>query len=414
MRAVTVAALAALSAAPALKAGDVQALEIFQLLSVALAAPALLYRGVPVPASGAWRRYGPGYLVFMLLALATSALALRLTFYAPPGISILKQPGVLSLARTFELTLAIGFMLAAARAFEKHRSMLRMALDTYAWVGIASAWVSIGGWVLRKAVGISTFAVYGYEDRARGFFNEGGPYGIYLVSVGIVLLLRTRLFPPRYPAVAKALMVSVAAALALSGSKAGWLAVLCLSLLATAVTGSTRRRIAVLASSTAVLLLFLVLFQGRLFGYFYAYLNFDEALAYRPNDPSLIMGRITGAIVTPRMIAAHPVSGIGVGNYSLMRNDPEYLQGLPPVDDWDLAGMGLVGSAAEFGIPLTLLFVFLLLRPLLAARRRCAPALVAVAAGFQPLAFLLGVNLNFFYPWLIAAFVIGLEPAESR
>jgi hypothetical protein len=28
---------------------------------------------------------------------------------------------------------------------------------------------------------------------------------------------------------------------------------------------------------------------------------------------------------------------------------------------------------------------------------------------FQPVAFLAGVNLNFFYPWLIAAFVISLE-----
>ena len=43
-----------------------------------------------------------------------------------------------------------------------------------------------------------------------------------------------------------------------------------------------------------------------------------------------------------------------------MRNDPDYLQGLPPVSEWDLPGMGLAGSAAEFGIPLTIFLLALL------------------------------------------------------
>ena len=127
------------------------------------------------------------------------------------------------------------------------------------------------------------------------------------------------------------------------------------------------------------------------------------------------MGRLAAFVIVPQMIAAHPLVGIGVGNYSLMRNDPDYLQGLPAVDDWDLAGMGLLGSTAEFGIPLTLFLLALLLRPSIRAGRRKSPAIVAVAAALLPLAFLLGVNLNFFYPWLVAAFVLSLEPAvDSR
>lgn len=394
----------ALSAAPVLKFGDVQAMEATQTLWLFLAAPLFLYRGLRVPCSGIWRRYGAWYLLFLGFCLGVSLLALRLPFYAPPDISALKQPGWLSLSRIFELFLAICFMLLVARALAGRPALLRLALDVYVWVGVASALASVAGWILMKTAGISTFVVYGYEDRVRGFFNEGGPYGIYLVSVAVVLW-----GPARRLESLPLKLLPLAAALLLSGSKAGLLAAFCLGLLGVAAAGSRRSKIVILSASAVVLIAFLTLFQGKLYGYFWSYLNFDEALAYRPGDPSLVMGRIAASIVVPRMIAAHPVLGIGPGNYSLMRNDPEYLQGLPAVDDWDLSGMGLFGSAAEFGLPLTLFLLWLLLRPLSMARRRKAPVLVAVAAGFPALAFLLGVNLNFFYPWLVGAFVISTE-----
>jgi hypothetical protein len=71
--------------------------------------------------------------------------------------------------------------------------------------------------------------------------------------------------------------------------------------------------------------------------------------------------------------------------------------------------MGIAGEAAELGIPLAALFLAVLLEPMLRAGKRRAPAVVVAAASFQPLAFLVGVNLNFFYPWLMAAFAIALE-----
>jgi hypothetical protein len=107
--------------------------------------------------------------------------------------------------------------------------------------------------------------------------------------------------------------------------------------------------------------------------------------------------------------------GIGIGNYSLMRNDPDYLKGLPSVNDWDLPGLGLISDAAELGVPLTVFFVILLLRPFQRARKMKAPGAFIAAAAFQPTALLLGVNLNFFYPWLISAFLLAsLEDTRTR
>jgi hypothetical protein len=407
-------AMIALSAAPIFKIGDVQAVELLQVLLLALAAPAFVYGGMKIPAFGAWRRYGGKYALFLVLALCLSLFALRLPFYPPPEVSAIKQPVLLSLSRIFEFILAMYFTLASARALARNRVLLRLALDVYTEIGVLSAAGSLAAWLLVKTAGVSSFLVYGYDDRVRGLFNEGGPYGVFLVSVAVALFLRCRLFPPRRPLLHSIAQLILLAGLFASGSKAGLLAAIVLCVVAAAASGSRIRRVALAGACAVILIGSAALFQGKLFGYFYAYLNFDEALAYRPGDPSLIMGRIAASLIVPRIISAHPLAGIGVGNYSLMRNDPDYLQGLPPVDDWDLPGVGLLGSAAELGIPLAAFFLAVLLWPMIRARKRGAPAVVVAAASFQPVAFLVGVNLNFFYPWLMAAFVISLEELSAE
>ncbi len=406
-------AMAALSAAPILKIGDIQAVEILQAASLCLAAPAFLYGGMRVPAYGVWRRYGARYAVFLGVALGLSIMALRLPFFPPPDVSAIKKPLLLSLSRIFELILAMYFMLAIANALAARPSLLRRGLDVYSTTGVLTAAASLSAWILMKSAGLPSFLVYGYEGRIRGLFNEGGPYGMFLVSVSVAMLVRRRLFAVRYLFLHRTALAILAAALFVSGSKAGLLAAILLCVVGAAASASTRLRIALAGACLLTVFAFFSLFEGRLYGYFYAYVNFDTALAFRPEDPSLIMGRVAASIIAPRMIAAHPWSGIGVGNYSLMRNDPEYLQGLPPVDAWDLPGLGLLGSAAEFGIPLTLFFLAVLLRPAVHAFKRGAPAVVGVAVAFQPVAFLLGVNLNFFYPWLIAAFALSREVVNS-
>jgi len=403
-----------LSAAPAAKIGDVQILEIAQIACLAVGVPVFLHRGLKVPASGVWREYGWRYLTILGLCAALSFTALRLPFFTPPGVSLLKRPLWISFARIFELFLVAFFMLRCAEAMRRRPALFRVALDAYVWTGTLSACLSIVAWGLAKTAGVEMFAVYGVDQRVRGFFNEGGPYGIFLVSVAVVVLLRARIFRPVYPALRWVLLAILGIALGLSQSKAGLLAAAGACGVAVLFAGSRFQKIAMVSVCALVITAALSLFGSKVFGYFYAYMNLEEAMAYRPGDPSLIMGRIAASVIVPRMIAAHPVLGIGVGNYSLMRNDPEYLENLPPVAEWDLAGMGLAGSAAEFGIPLTVFLLTLLLKPLAVARRTRQRAVVAVAASFQPVAFLLGVNLNFFYPWLVAAFVMAGAISEQN
>jgi len=108
------------------------------------------------------------------------------------------------------------------------------------------------------------------------------------------------------------------------------------------------------------------------------------------------------------MIATHPLTGIGFGNYPLMRNDPNYLDGLPPITEvQDLPGLGLVGVAAEIGVPATLWLMVLLFIPY--RRNRHNGLVVTSAALFQPMAHIFGMQITFFLPWFVTACALGVS-----
>jgi O-Antigen ligase len=401
----------ALSTAPGLKIGDVQVLELVQALRVLVVICFFLACGLRIPGSGVWRRYAASYCLFLAACLVLALVSLRLSFYSPPDVSFLKYPFVVSLSRLFELAIAIYFMTAVADTLSLRPGLIPLALDVYGFVGAFSALVSVISFLLSTMAGISLVFVYSTDHRARGFFNEGGPYGLFLVSVILVLVLRLRLFPPRHRSSYFGAVSLSLVALTLSQSRAALVALVALYGVSV-IASHGRRRLVLLAVLPVLCLTSLLLLRARFNSYNSLYSNFEQALFFHSDDPNLIMGRISAALIVPRMIASHPVFGIGIGNYSLMRNDPDYLQGLPSADKWDLPGLGLLGSTAEFGIPLTVFLFVLLMRPLWQGTRRRARLIVVLAAAFQPLATLFGVNLNFFYPWLVTGLILPLIPSK--
>ena len=399
--------LALLSAAPELRIFDVQVVEVLQLARVALVALLVARCGFRLPVEGVWVRFGRGYLFFFATSFVLALAALRLPMFTPPDLSILKGPLVISVARLLELLLDVYLMLAVADSLVRDRVLLRKSLDVYVGIAVGSAVLSIAAYIVLAISGQYLLFVYAPADRVRGFFNEGGPYGVYLVSALLLAGLRVRLFRPArrwmlVPAVAVLLV-----ALLLSASKAGILTLIACCLSSTLAL-SLRRRLALATVLLGLAAAFVFGFQSRFQAYLRDITNFDEAVLDRPDDINLIMGRVVAVLIIPRMIDAHPLTGIGIGNYSLMRNDPDYLQGLPVVADWDLPGLGLVSVAAELGIPLAMYLVGLLLKPALLSYRRKAAAALLAASTFQPCAALVGVNLNFFYPWLVTGFVLAV------
>ena len=406
-----------LSTAPVLKLGDVQLVEAVQCIWIAIYIASLSTSRLTPPTDRLWRDLRLQYGIFLVLSTAISILSFRLSFYPPPNISLLKQPGFVSLSRLFELGLAIWFMLVLAASMARRQTLLRLALSAYCAAGLVSAIASIVSFGLEATLGWHLYPVYGRDHRVRGFLNEGGPYGLFLISVILAALLRARYFPPRSRIAHRFAVLTLIVALGLSGSKAGILAAAALCLFGVIVSTTTRQRFVLAALLVLTTASFVLLFRARFVSYVYTFSNFQMQVYMRQSDPNLVMGRIVAVFIVPRMILAHPLLGIGLGNYSLMRNDPDYLRGLPPADQWDLPGLGLIGVAAEMGVPLTIYFFLILLKPMRYAKLAKAPAVLRVAAAFQPAAVLLGVNLNFFYPWLFSAFALSFifyEAGEFR
>jgi hypothetical protein len=125
------------------------------------------------------------------------------------------------------------------------------------------------------------------------------------------------------------------------------------------------------------------------------------------NSFNLSGGRASGLLLVPAMISVNPLFGVGLGNYSLVRNDPKYLQRLPSVDFWDLSGLGLLGYVAEMGIPLFLLFFYILFKPFIWIYRMGGRGILLILAATQLVLHLFGAQITFLYPWLVSAICMG-------
>jgi hypothetical protein len=401
------ATVAVLAAVPALKLGDVQALEVFLLLHLVFLAVCFVLAGFRCRVYWPWRRLGIPYGVFLFLTLLLALASFRFRFYPPPDISILKEPFILSVARVTEIALGAFYMVYLAAVLRDEPANRIYAMKVYFWAGFVTALYSLACYPLVFATHLE-LGVYGWDFRARGGFNEGGPYGLYLVSVMIVglILYKGKALSKRQVWVCGAILLLT---LGGSQSKAAFLAGGLLFLLNLIMAGTLRQRVtlAAVAMAAGIAVWTLTPFVGSIAGYARTYelaQQFGGELSEQQADG--IGGRVAGALLVPRMIAAHPITGIGLGNFSLLRNDPDYLRGLPALDTWELPGIGLVAYIAELGIPLFAYLMVLICMPAWIMRKQSS-ALAFVLAAYQPLAHVFGVQLNFYYPWIGTAFALS-------
>lgn len=400
--------LCILAGAPVLKLGEIQILELILLLHFVLILVMFVYRGLRFRTTAIWRTYGIPNAAFLFAAGLLAVFALRLPFFPIASEpSLLKQPLFLSLSRLTEYLLVSFYMVYVADMLQEHRHALVFALKAYVYTGICSSLYGLFSWPLLLAAGIELGA-YNPNQRIRGFMNEGGPYGVYLVGVAACACLLARLQAPRRSYFFALSVVAILPALILSQSKAAATAIVLILALLVLLEKSFWAKALIIAALASVILVVVVNRRSlnSYAGYFATAVDDNLAQAEDAKDEGF-GGRAGSFVFLPRMIAAHPIAGIGLGNYPLMRNDPEYLQGFTPVDHWDLPGSGLVSYAAELGIPLFVLLLVIVFLPLLKAIQRHAPKTIVVLAAVQPVSLLCGTQVNFFYPWLCSSFAIA-------
>ena len=393
-----------------LRVGSLQPEDFVLLGLLWLCIAKATYSGFSVSVSPQISRLFRAYNFFLLSLVVMGLLAIRLTTYPLDDASFLKQPVLFSTSKLLQLAAVVCGFLWLTNSFTKDRTLLSLALNAYWWTGIVTCLYGVACYAYLKLHPFDApdlFGAYTLDEstRARGFFNEGGPLGIYAVSVFIVGLLRRRVGGHRIGVICT---VVLCLAFILSASKSGFLIMAALIFVSAFSAASAKTRvfycIVALASFWAFGLL--LNFDNQIAGYLYSYINIEEEIAERGRDYNLVVGRVSALHIVPKMIASHPLTGIGFGNYPLMRNDPNYLDGLPAITEVeDLPGLGLVGVAAEIGVPATLWLVGLLFVPYWWKRQD--GALVASATLFQPIAHIFGMQITFFLPWFVTACALG-------
>lgn len=396
--------IAFLAPLTALKINEIQTVYIISLAALSIAAAAVFQNSLKLRGNADILSLLKKYVLFLCAAAILALWALRSPSFPPPGTPLLKHAPFISVARLTELIAVISIMLFTAQFIVDRSSLCALMCQGYIYGGLISSAYGIASWV-GAHLGIHLTGAYGNTDRIRGFFIEGGPFGVYLISVILVALFRKTVLRRGDPRGFWIQMALLFIALVGSQSKAGILLAMCLGVFYLFVTHRSRHLLLLLPLFIGLALS--VNIVGQLRGYAESYLNFSKLARERPDDTDLIEGRVMGAILVPIMVAHHPISGIGIGNYSLERNNPEYLGTFPKAPGWDLPGLGLLGDAAELGIPLLLYLSWLLWRPVVIAKRAQTHPLVIVLGAYQIFAELLGVQTTFVYPWIVSGIVIG-------
>jgi hypothetical protein len=398
---------AVLSSTILLKVGQVQYLELLYFVQLSILLVAFAKADYRARWFRPYYRIGACYVVFSLLALALALASLRYDFYYPDELGMLKYPVVIGLSRIVELLASVFIMLYLAAQFRSDVKKAIFMMRVYFWAGFASGIFSILSFPLNLAgIDLGTYSV---SHRMRGFYNEGGPYGVYVFSVVLVGVALYKLGWEKKGRLWFAFAILSVAFLG-SQSKAAIVAVVALFLLNILMVQSATKLLALLA---AVIIFLVAAFQVVDIGaglriYQRSSQAYERASYQHPEDGNFVYGRVAGAFIVPRMIGAHPLTGIGWGNYGILRNAPEYRGASIWVNKGDDPGLGLLGTAAEIGLPLLFYLLACLALPYIYLRRIKAPLYLTNLALLQPIAHVCGAQLNLTYPWIVTAFAIGV------
>jgi len=257
-----------------------------------------IYSGFSVSVSPQIRYLFRAYGFFVFALVLMGLLAIRLTAYPLDDTSLLKQPILFSASKLLQLAAVVCGFLWLTNSLAKDKTFLGVALNVYWWTGIVTCVYGIACYVLLRLhpntlSNVDMFGAYGVDDylRARAFFNEGGPFGIYVISVLIVGFLRRRVTGHKLGVICTSVLFL---AFVLSGSKAGFFTAAGVIVISALSVASTKERIfyTILAVASLSGLGLWLDFDEQLQGYVDSYMNFDEEIAERGRDYHLVVGRV--------------------------------------------------------------------------------------------------------------------------
>lgn len=314
-----------------------------------------------------------------------------LNFSYNSNISFLKLPYFVSLGRYIEVISCLSFM-----------EFIRRTIIKYGFNDVLNLILKTNCIFCLFIFAIFILNVYGYNEisvtyddkyRVRGLFVEGGPFGLLCAIMTVLGIIQKR---PRKETAFMIVMVLIAQ------SKAGIVALSAyffIHFLIKIYLNDNYRKyfhISVLVASI---------------GFVFAFVNISKMyideindvsslelyVNNNPEDYSATAGRIPATFIVPQMFFEHPLIGIGIGNYSLLRNLPEYRSFFPPIDVDDATGYGgVVDILNQCGLVGIAFFLYFIIKQV-----RYSEKVLYIILFILPM--LCGVQYTFMYPWFFLA-----------
>lgn len=346
-------------------------------------------------------------LVFFSIVLIISLIKTIFIDFQYLGNSLLKSPYIISISRYLEIVTCLILCNISLSYFKSKEESgdfsyyLNYFINLNIIITIVFVLIYIA--VILDVIPIDETRVVYSNNRLRGYFVEGGPYGLMLSFIFIL----TNLLPKGNYRLYKRLFLIVVI-LFLAKSKAGFLCAIVW--LGIENHEFLKRKVNSLIYPILVL---------GIVGFYFLFINISSmyvneigkiktSLSQRPGDSNVMMGRIPGVFIVPKMINQNPVFGIGTGNYPLLRNNEEYRGFFPlPVKEiriLDSHGFGgIIDIIVDNGFVGFLFFsiiLFIIYRDLKYQKKE-----KFLLAGFL-LLFLFGVQIYFLYPWILLGIIL--------
>lgn len=350
------------------------------------------------------------YIFYLLLFFSLTALvSLAISFFADfkyLGNSIIKAPYVITIGRYLELVTClvlctISFLFfRSLRNKEEFDYFLKRLVNINLYIILI--FVIIYFAVIFDIISINdTRIVYG-DFRLRGYFVEGGPFGLML---SFIFILTSYLKKSKSRWIKRLFLVLVIFFLA--KSKAGFLCIVIWVGLEHYDFIKQKAKEFMYPIIIIGVVGFYFLFVNISAMYVAEFNRIQISLKERPQDPNLMMGRISGFYIVPNMVRENPFFGIGLGNYPLLRNNEEYRTFFPLPNEnlriLDAHGFGgIIDILVETGLIGLLCFFYILITIWNSLPTRNERTLLI---GFL-LLFLFGVQIYFLYPWVLLGIIL--------
>jgi hypothetical protein len=323
--------------------------------------------------------------------------------------SFINKPIPLIISRFIQLTLCISFVTLFLKIV-KNLNELIIKINNIIKIISSICVLFIISYFLEEFGLYDSPFVYSYNNRLKGGMIEGGPLGLFLSSIVLLIFfLKNFRIKNNYS------LIIILFTIGLTQSKAGMLSLLIIFTLYFFSHVYNKIGIKFKIISLPPFVFFFTMVSIYLYNKLYMYVDYFININTYLQAGAWSTGRGTAFYILPKIFYDNLLFGVGLGHYSLVRNNPDYRTFIPYVEGWDKSGLGFFDIFAENGLIGVAIVLFMYLYFIFKFYKiKIKNIKIDYWFALFPLIFqFLGVQIYFLYHWVIFSIVIYLANKEK-